>query len=155
MKYYLNIGSNIGDRRANIECAVAMIRESLCSEVVQSAIFESEPWGYESPNRFFNVGVLIDADEEPENVLEALHAIEVAMGSGEHRNADGTYADRVVDIDVIAVDEMEIDIATLTVPHPRMEQREFVLVPMAEIAPSWRHPKTGLTAAEMLGLLRE
>lgn len=155
MRYYLNIGSNIGDRHENISRAVAEIASRLLTEVVQSAPFESEPWGYESENRFINVGVAFDSEKEPQEVQSELHGIEVAMGSACHRHAEGSYADRIIDIDVIAIDDMEIDTAALTIPHPRMEQREFVLVPMAEIAPEWCHPKTRLTAAEMLAALRE
>ena len=123
MRYYLNIGTNMGDRHGNISRAVAQIASRLQTEVVQSAPFESEPWGYESDNRFINVGVALDSEKEPQEVLGELHGIEVAMGSACHRNADGTYADRIIDIDVIAIDDMEIDTAALTVPHPRMEQR--------------------------------
>ena len=154
MRYYLNIGTNMGDRKGNVALAVAEIAARFSAEVVQSAPFESEPWGYESENSFINVGVALDSEKEPQEVLGELHGIEVAMGSACHRNADGTYADRIIDIDVIAIDDMEIDTAALTIPHPRMEQREFVLVPMEEIAPEWRHPKSGLTAAEMLAVLR-
>lgn len=154
MRYYLNIGTNMGDRHGNISWAVAQIASRLQTEVVQSAPFESEPWGYESDNRFINVGVVLDSEKEPQEVQSELHGIEVTMGSANHRHADGSYADRIIDIDVIAIDEMIIDSDTLTVPHPRMEQREFVLVPMEEIAPEWRHPKSGLTAAEMLAVLR-
>ncbi|MGN1246042.1 MAG: 2-amino-4-hydroxy-6-hydroxymethyldihydropteridine diphosphokinase [Muribaculaceae bacterium] len=155
MRYYLNIGANLGDRSGNIARAVAEIEARLCGdEVVQSAPFESEPWGFESEHRFLNVGLALNSAMPPQEALREVHAIEEAMGSASHRNADGTYADRIVDIDVIAIDEQVIATAMLTVPHPRMAQREFVLVPMAEIAPEWRHPVVGLTARDMLAALR-
>lgn len=150
MNYYLNIGTNIGDRHANIARAVAEIAERLGAQPAVSAPIESEPWGFVSPHRFVNVGLRIESDAKPDEVLRELRAIEAAMGSTSHRNADGSYADRVVDIDIIAIDEMVIDTPELTVPHPRMEQREFVLAPMAEIAPEWHHPMNRLTAKELL-----
>ena len=72
------------------------------------------------------------------------------MGSPCHRNADGSYADRIIDIDIIAIDDLVISSESLVVPHLHIAERDFVLAPMAEIAPNWRHPLTGLTAAEML-----
>lgn len=77
------------------------------------------------------------------------------MGSGSHRSVTGTYADRIIDIDIIAVDETVISTPKLTVPHPHMAQRRFVLEPMAEIAPHWTHPILHKTASQLLLLLQD
>ena len=152
MNYYLNIGSNIGDRRDNLYRAVAFLVAGTSGGAV-SSIVESEPWGFESDNRFLNLGVKLSSDIEPQQMLERIHDIERRLGSAAHRDADGGYIDRLVDIDIVAIDDMVIDTPTLQVPHPHLAERDFFLRPMMELAPNWAHPVTGLTAAQMLSRL--
>ncbi len=149
MIYYLNIGSNMGDRRDNLYRAVVAIA-AITGECAVSSIVESEPWGFESDNRFMNLGVSFDSDIEPQEMLDRIHDIERSLGSASHRDADGGYIDRLVDIDIVAIDDLVIDTPTLQVPHPHMPERDFFLIPMQQLAPDWRHPVTGLTATEML-----
>lgn len=125
-----------------------------CSARVSRPV-ESAPWGYDSPNRFVNVGLVLTSDCSPESILQILQGIERDMGSGSHRSVTGTYADRIIDIDIIAVDEMIISTSELTIPHPHMAQRRFVLEPMAEIAPHWTHPILHKTASQLLLLLQD
>ena len=153
MKYYLNVGSNIGDRRDNLYRAVVALVAGTNGAAVSSVI-ESEPWGFESEHRFLNLGLIIDSDLEPHDMLEHLHMIEHQLGSAAHRDEQGAYIDRLVDIDIVAIDDLVIDTPSLQVPHPRMAQREFFLLPMMELAPSWQHPVTGLSACQMLQALR-
>lgn len=120
-----------------------------------SRVIESEPWGYESEHPYKNVGVTFVSNETPEDVLDALQQIERELGSGAHRTIEGGYADRIVDIDIIAVDEQEIATERLKVPHPRLAEREFFLTPMVELAPLWRHPRFGQTPEEMLETLNK
>ena len=149
MIYYLNIGSNMGDRRDNLYRAVVAIA-AITGECAVSSIVESEPWGFESDNRFMNLGVSFDSDIEPQEMLDRIHDIERSLGSASHRDADGGYIDRLVDIDIVAIDDLVIDTPTLQVPHPHLPERDFFLIPMQQLAPDWRHPVTGLTATEML-----
>ena len=149
MDYYLNIGSNTGNRRDNLYRAVAFLVAGT-SGGAASSIVESEPWGFESDNRFLNLGVKLSSDIEPQQMLERIHDIERRLGSAAHRDADGGYIDRLVDIDIVAIDDMVIDTPTLQVPHPHLPERDFFLRPMMQLAPDWRHPVSGLTAAEML-----
>lgn len=149
MNVFLNIGSNRGDRRRNLSRAVAAIEKEF-GYFELSHVVESEPWGFDSPNRFLNVGMMVISELEPLEILHKLQAIERSISPDAHRNADGTYADREIDIDIIAIDEMTIDTPELTVPHPRMAERAFVLEPMAELAPFWRHPISGLTPGNMI-----
>ena len=149
MDYYLNIGSNTGNRRDNLYRAVAFLVAGTSGGAV-SSIVESEPWGFESDNRFLNLGVKLSSDIEPQQMLERIHDIERRLGSATHRDADGGYIDRLVDIDIVAIDDMVIDTPTLQVPHPHLPDRDFFLKPMLQLAPDWRHPVTGLTAAQML-----
>ena len=149
MNFYLNIGSNIGDRRDNLYRAVVALAAGTGGCAV-SSIVESEPWGFESDNRFLNLGVSLCSDMEPQQMLDRIHEIERRLGSASHRDEHGGYIDRVVDIDIVAVDDMVIDTPTLQVPHPHLAERDFFLRPMMQIAPDWCHPVTGLTAAQML-----
>ena len=154
MNFYLNIGSNIGDRRDNLYRAVVALAAGTGGCAV-SSIVESEPWGFESDNRFMNLGVSLCSDMEPQQMLDRIHEIERRLGSASHRNEQGGYIDRLVDIDIVAIDDLVIDTPTLQVPHPHLPERDFFLRPMMELAPEWRHPVTGLTAAQMLEKLHQ
>ena len=149
MNYYLNIGSNIGDRRDNLYRAVVALAAGTGGCAV-SSIVESEPWGFESDNRFMNLGVSLCSDMEPQQMLDRIHEIERRLGSASHRNEQGGYIDRLVDIDIVAIDDLVIDTPTLQVPHPHLPERNFFLRPMMQLAPDWQHPVSGLTAAQML-----
>lgn len=153
---YINIGSNQGHRQANIGRAVALIADlpGVDSWKV-SAMMESEPWGFDSSHRFMNAGMAVSTSYGAEELLGLLLEIEKSISPDAHRNPDGSYRDRVVDIDLIAVDDEVMDTPHLTLPHPRMHLREFVILPMMELAPDWHHPLLGLTPGEMLRSLHE
>lgn len=155
----VNIGSNLGNRRLNLSRAMNRIARRFGPYDV-SHVVESEPWGYDSPNRYANMAMMFFSDEEPQQVLAALQAIEREMGGPAHRNPDGSYADRLIDIDIMAIDDLAVNLPAgapglpaLTLPHPHLAERRFFLEPMAELAPAWRHPSTGLTALQMLAAL--
>ena len=153
MKAHINIGSNIGDRMANISRAVALIRDLSLVPPRVSKVFESEPWGYDSVNMFYNVGVEIDTDLSPTLLLPALKSIEKNIDASSHRDENGNYKDRAIDIDLIYMGDFVISIDSLQIPHPMMEKRGFVLTPIAELDPTWHHPVTGKTAIQMLSEL--
>ncbi len=136
-RIHINIGSNQGDRRALIGQAVALLSRQLApARLLLSSYIESEPWGYESPHPFLNLGVLVitATEVEPHDVLAATQAVERVVGHGApHRHPDGTYCDRPIDIDIIDIDHLHIDTPQLTLPHPRAHLRPFVTVPMAEL----------------------
>ncbi len=158
-RIHINIGSNKGDRAALIERAVALIAARLDprgrADVFLAPIVESEPWGYDSPHPYLNLGLMIDMPDDvmqttPEGLLDELLKIEHEISAAPHRDASGGYCDRPVDIDLIAVEDAVVDSPRLKLPHPRMALRAFVLEPVARLDPTWRHPLTGKTAAEML-----
>lgn len=163
---HVNVGSNLGDRRSLIERAVAEI--SLLSEggnVRVSSMVESEAWGFRSSFRFLNVGVEIYTSLSACQLLEKLLELQHGISAASHRDGSGGYADREIDIDLIYLGSLvepeaerwnrfavgEIDSReAVVVPHPRMHLRRFVLEPVAELSPGWRHPVLGLTASEMI-----
>ncbi len=155
MKAYVNIGSNLGDRRAALARAVAMIAERLGCHPAVSDVVESEAWGYDSANRFLNVGLMADTELAPYPLLSLLREIEREIDPSPHRDAAGNYADRRIDIDLIFLGNLVVSAPELTLPHPRMARRPFVLEPLQQLDPVWRHPLTGLTAGEMLSMLTE
>ena len=110
---YINIGSNQGDRRANIARAVALIADTLNVKPQLSSAIESEPWGYDSDSPYLNIGLVFDTRLSPEALLDALLSIERYISPASHRKPDGSYADRLIDIDLIAYGDTAIDM-TLT-----------------------------------------
>ena len=150
MIYYLNIGTNLGDRHANIAAAVAALEQRTRASVRISDAVETPAWGFSSPNDFLNVGVSLKSHIRPLDMLTLLKDIERTMGSSIHRDAAGNYADRIIDIDIVAIDEMVVDEPTLQVPHRHLAQREFFLRPMAQLAPHWMHPLLHKSATQLL-----
>lgn len=136
MLVHLNIGSNQGDRAALIERAVALLVERLrpTARRVSSPV-ESPPWGFDSPHPFLNVGLDLELSSgiEPEALLDITQQCERELGSTPHRNPDGSYRDRNIDIDIILIDSLRISTPRLTVPHPHMNERAFVLGPLREL----------------------
>lgn len=153
---HINIGSNLGNRRALIETAVALIEERLGARARRAPVIESAPWGYASPNQFLNLGIAVaTGDMEPLQLHGLLQRIQHSIDSSSHRDAAGGYRDRCIDIDLIAVGNAVVDVPELTLPHPRMHLREFVLRPIAMLDPLWTHPLLHLTAAQLLALLAD
>lgn len=132
MKYYINIGSNLGNRRLNLSRAIAAV-ERRYGYFEISKLVESEPWGFDSTNLFLNVAMMFETDDEPLDVLHELQAIERALSPESHRNPDGTYADRIIDIDIMAIENVEIDTPELKVPHPHLFDRPFFINPLKEL----------------------
>lgn len=151
--YLINLGSNLGDRRLNLSRAMRAVGAEF-GDFEMSHVVESEPWGFGSTNSFLNVGMAFNSDLPPEEVLGRLQRVERSISPAPHRDASGGYADRVIDIDIVAVDREIIDTPSLRVPHPSLAERRFFLEPLAELAPGWTHPESGLTAAQMLARLR-
>lgn len=154
---HVNIGSNIGDSLRIIRKAISLISKNIANvnSMTVSSPVSSEPWGFESQNRFVNVGVQFTTTLSPPQLLEKLQQIEQTLGSSPHRNPDGSYHDREIDIDIIHLGDKVIDTPELTVPHPHMAQREFVLLPLAEIDPKWVHPILKKSADQLLNGLRK
>ncbi|MDE5998051.1 MAG: 2-amino-4-hydroxy-6-hydroxymethyldihydropteridine diphosphokinase [Muribaculaceae bacterium] len=149
MKYYLNLGSNLGNRLLHLTRAMKAIGEEFGPYETSHKV-ESDPWGFNSTNRFVNIGLTIECDLHPEDVLRRLQIIEKSFSPRGHRRWDGTYNDREIDIDIMASTGDPYDSSILHIPHQHLAKREFFLRPLAELAPEWKHPSSGLNATEML-----
>lgn len=133
MTAYLNLGTNIGDRLSNLEQAIALIEWLSGERCRLSHVIESEPWGFTSPHPFLNIGVALKWDREPLELLRITQQAEAMMGSGCHRDDAGGYIDRLIDIDIIAIDHITLNHPRLTLPHPRAHLRPFVTIPMCDL----------------------
>ncbi len=147
-KLYLGLGSNIGDRKKNITDATMICGALVGTLESLSSLYETEPWGFSSPNKFLNAAICLDTDKDPELCLALIKGIEREMGRFYSCN-DG-YEDRIIDIDILFYDDLILQTETLSIPHPHIGKRDFVLRPLAEIAPDLKHPVSGERVKEML-----
>lgn len=131
-KVYLGLGSNIGDKKANIERAIRLIEEQVGRVDRQSSLIVTEPWGFSSDNNFVNAAVRCLTTLSPRRLLAATQRIERAMGRDE-KSVSGQYKDRIIDIDILLYDDAAINEPDLIIPHPLMYERDFVMRPLGEI----------------------
>lgn len=150
---YLGLGTNIGNRRGNLVKAAALLAERVGDILALSGFMETEPWGFDSENLFLNAAIKMETPLTPDELLSATQAIEREMGR--EKKSDGSYHDRVIDIDILLYDNRVIEQPGLIVPHPLMQERLFVMAPLAEIAPFERHPLLGQTFMELADSLRD
>ena len=132
---YLGLGTNIGDKEANIRKAIEKIEESVGDVVRQSALYVSEPWGFESENLFVNAVACVHTSLSPRQLLVATQRMERQMGR-KRKSRNGVYHDRIIDIDILFYDDLHISYPDLVIPHPLMQQRDFVMIPLREVMDS-------------------
>jgi 2-amino-4-hydroxy-6-hydroxymethyldihydropteridine diphosphokinase len=142
---YLALGSNLGDRLENLKQAIAALSPQMDVKA-KSHVYETPPWGYEDQPRFFNQVLKTQTYLQPEQLLKHIKRLEVTLG----RKATFRNGPRVIDIDILMYDDLVLKTSILTLPHPRMHERGFVLLPMMDIAPDVVHPLTGKSVREML-----
>lgn len=144
-----SIGTNIGDRLAYLQEAVFAIQKQIGTVKQVSAIFETSSWGFNS-TAFYNIALLVDTLLHPTDVLEIALSIEKELGR--KRKQGVGYEARPIDIDLISYDDLVLASEKLTLPHPLMHKRKFVLIPMLDLKINWKHPILGKTLVELLEL---
>ena len=142
MRICFGIGTNLGDREKNLRTAVELLNERVGEQVACSSVYKSAPQGFVSENEFANIVAVYRTHYAPEEVLRITQQIEREMGRTE-KSVDGVYHDRVIDIDLLKAyrghepwaigDEVIYESNTLTLPHPRMQERDFVMIPLLEV----------------------
>lgn len=146
---YLGLGSNLGDKADHLRTAIRLIGERIGKVASLSSFYETEPWGFVSDNSFLNAAVRVETALPPFEVLRITQQIEREMGR-DRKSADGVYSDRPIDIDLLLYGSLVLSTPQLTVPHPLMTERDFVMTPLAEIAGDFRHPVSGKRLREFL-----
>ena len=131
---YLGLGTNLGDKEANLKAASEESRKRVGEIVSLSAFYASEPWGFESENSFLNAVCCVMSDFSPMEILSITQQIERELGR-KTKSVGGIYSDRMIDIDILLYDDLQIHTPELTIPHPLMWERDFVMLPLHEIAP--------------------
>lgn len=129
---YLGLGTNLGDREQNLNDAMERIGKRIGTVMRRSSFLATEPWGFSSENRFLNAAVRVETQLSPVDVLHSTQQIEREMGRTV-KSAGGEYHDRIIDIDILLYDDISISTEELTIPHPLMHERDFVMTPLAEI----------------------
>lgn len=135
---YLGLGSNLGNRRQLLLDAIEKINKKVGNVVRQSSFYETKPWGFESENLFLNAAVKVTTKLSPTELLEVTQQIEREMGRRKKTTFNSqlltpNYSDRPIDIDILLYDDLHVDLPELKIPHPLMQERDFVLVPLREI----------------------
>ncbi len=147
-----SLGSNLGDRVKYLDSARMLMAERMGKVESVSRIYESPSWGYSSGHPYYNCCVVIRTGLSPLALMDL--ALEVEREMGRNRE-EGGYADRIIDIDLLLYGDTVMDHPRLRLPHPKMGERRFVLLPLAEIAPDLVHPGSGLSIAGMLERCRD
>ena len=149
---YLSLGSNLGDRLRLIQEAGAPRTAGAGPVAGLSSVYGSGPRGLSSPHRFLLVALALETTLSPETLLAVTQRIERDLGRT-HKSVDGRYADRTIDIDLLFVGDAVLDTPALTLPHPRLHLRRFVLEPLCEIAPDLCHPLLRKSVSQLLAEL--
>ena len=143
---YLQLGSNIGDRLDNLDQSIKIITERIGNVLEKSSVYESTPWGVENQRNFLNQVIFLKSNFDPYTILDLVLQIEKDMG----RIRIEKWGERIIDIDILFIDDLIIESENLCIPHEFIAKRKFVLQPMCEIGPGFIHPKLNKTISQLL-----
>lgn len=148
----LGIGTNLGDREGNLKRSVTLTEEHIGRVTEVSSVYETEPWGFQSESSFLNMVLKAETKLTPSGLLGRILMIESLMG----RLREGTgYKSRIIDIDILLFENRVIESRALVIPHPKMHERKFVLIPLAEIEGEMVHPVFNKSIKELLNECRD
>lgn len=146
-KAFLSLGSNRGNRSANLERALALLSEWAGDVIIVSSIYETPPWQMTDTTNFFNQALLLETALDPEQLLDTIILVETMMG---RKRTGKKYEPRIIDIDILFYNDTQINSRELIIPHPLIPQRRFALEPLAEIAPGFMHPVLSKPISQLL-----
>jgi len=153
-KVYIILGSNIGDKKGYIDIACEEIKSMVGDIEISSSFYQTSPWGFASENEFLNKVICVRSKLLPNDIMRTLLDIENKLGRVRNISHSG-YQSRTIDLDILLIDELIIENNILTIPHPRMTERKFVLVPLAEIAGKVIHPQKKESIYELLNICKD
>jgi len=131
-KLYIGLGSNLGNKEEMLHRALSLINEHIGSVLRTSSFLETEPWGFQSKNTFLNAVCMVETTLTPVECLKETQKIERLLGRTK-KSRNGVYHDRPIDLDLLLYDDIEMNTPELTIPHPHMQERDFVMIPLKEI----------------------
>lgn len=145
---YLGLGTNLGNKEANLRTAIYKLQERIGKQVSLSSFYETAPWGFESDHSFLNAAIGLETNLSPIEILHITQEIEKELGRTK-KSVNGSYSDRLIDIDILLYDTLVLQTPELTIPHPLMTERDFVMKPLIEIAGNVIHPTREKTLSEL------
>ncbi len=147
-KVFISLGGNVGNVRNNFDKAITEITKNIGAVIKQSSLYKTAPWGYKNQNDFLNQLICVQTSLTPQEVLKNLLSIETGMGR--NRDKDNKNAPRTIDLDILFYGDRILTDDHLIIPHPRLHLRNFILIPLMEIAPDLMHPGLGKSIKSIL-----
>ncbi len=149
--FYLHLGSNKGNRTDFLTDAMKRISSKIGEIKEQSSIYQTEPWGKKDQDEFLNLAIKVDSNLEPGDVLSAIKNIEVSMGVEKREK----WGPRIIDIDILYCNDVVMETENLVIPHPHIYERNFVLIPLMEIAGDFIDPVKDISIEEIFDLCKD